>query len=159
MLLERHKRSVFTSTEVMASCLTAAIHHLSQCWDIAPTIFFTQIIKRSSNIFIQRKVFENTVCMVTAILRQEALGWRRLFTLHVLSPGASHDNNRGDELIWHLPTVTSQWASRHLKSPATRLLVNRLFRLKPNNIIKARVIGPLWGESTGERRIPPTKGQ
>ena len=50
------------------------------------------------------------------------------------------------------------WASRRLKLPATELL-RRLLRRTSKNTSKLRVTGPLWGESTGARWIPRTKGQ
>ena len=48
----------------------------------------------------------------------------------------------------HLISVTFS-----LKSPVTRLFVQRFVQANNKDIIKARMTGPLWGESAGEPHI------
>ena len=56
-------------------------------------------------------------------------------------------------------TMTSQWASwRVPNQQQLDGLSNYLFKLTSNKTTKIRVIGPLWGQSTGERWIPLTEG-
>ena len=57
--------------------------------------------------------------------------------------------------LFILFNVTSNWARWRLKSPASRLFVQT--QIKEN--IKASRHWPFWGESTGHRWIPLTKGQ
>ena len=49
------------------------------------------------------------------------------------------------------------WKLRRLKSPTTRLIVQRL--IQTNNIETVIIIGPLYRESSDKRWIPNTKGQ
>ena len=53
--------------------------------------------------------------------------------------------------------ILSQWAWRHLKSPASWLFTQAHIQVKEN--FKAPRHWPLWGEFTGDRWIPHTKGQ
>ena len=46
-----------------------------------------------------------------------------------------------------------------LLSPAHRLFVQQFVQATIKEPSKLRVTGPLWGESTGDRWIPITKGQ
>ena len=62
-------------------------------------------------------------------------------------------------ILVQIITVTSQWAGWYLKSPAFRLFVLLFVQANIKENIKARVTGPLWGESTGDRWIPLIKGQ
>ena len=55
-------------------------------------------------------------------------------------------------------TVTSSWKRWRLKSPASRLFAQPFFRAQTKENMKAPRHWPLWGEFTGERRIPRTKG-
>ena len=56
-------------------------------------------------------------------------------------------------------TMTSQSASwRVPNQQQLDGLSNYLFKLTSNKTTKIRVIGPLWGQSTGDRWIPLTEG-
>ena len=56
-------------------------------------------------------------------------------------------------------TLTSWWARWRLKSPALRLYALPLVQVQIKENIKAVRLLPLWGEFTGDRWIPRTKGQ
>ena len=56
-------------------------------------------------------------------------------------------------------TVTSQWARWRPKLPASRLFTQPFFHSHIKESIKALRHWPLWGEFTGDRWIPCTKGQ
>ena len=56
-------------------------------------------------------------------------------------------------------TVTSWWAWWRLKSPASRLFTQSFVQAQIKENIKAPPHWPLWGEFTGNRWIPRTKGQ
>ena len=56
-------------------------------------------------------------------------------------------------------TVTSQWARWRLRSPASRLFTQPFIQAQNKENIKAPRHRPLWGEFTGDRWIPRTKGQ
>ena len=51
------------------------------------------------------------------------------------------------------------WVSLRLKSPSTRRFVQHVFQTNTKETSKLCITGPLWGESTGYRWIPLTKGQ
>ena len=55
--------------------------------------------------------------------------------------------------------MTSWWAGWRLKSPAPRLFTPPLIQAQIKEHIKAPRHWPLWGEFTGHRWIPHTKGQ
>ena len=59
----------------------------------------------------------------------------------------------------HHITVTSWWARLRLKLPASRLFTQLLFLVQIKENIKAPRHWPWWGEFTGDRWIPHTKGQ
>ena len=65
------------------------------------------------------------------------------------------------ELGLHRPkrSVTSQWARRRLKSPASRLFTQPFVQAQIKENIKALRHWPLCGEFTGGRWITHTKGQ
>ena len=52
-----------------------------------------------------------------------------------------------------------KWASKRLKSSATRLLALRLVQAKKQNTPKLRIVDDLWRESTGGWLVALTKGQ
>ena len=56
-------------------------------------------------------------------------------------------------------TMTSQWARWRLKSPASRLFTQVFIQTQIKENIKALRHWPLWGEFTGDRWMPRTKGQ
>ena len=56
-------------------------------------------------------------------------------------------------------TMTSWWVRWRLKLPASRLFVQPFIQAKIKENIKALRHWPLWGEFTGHRWIPRTKGQ
>ena len=56
-------------------------------------------------------------------------------------------------------TMTSQWAWWRLKSPASWLFTQPFVQAQIKENIKAARHWPLWGEFTGHRWIPRTKGQ
>ena len=56
-------------------------------------------------------------------------------------------------------TVTSQWVQWRLKSSASRLFTQPFIQAQIKESIKAPRHWPLWGEFTGDRLIPRTKGQ
>ena len=57
-------------------------------------------------------------------------------------------------------TMTSWWArSRLKKSPASRLFTQPFIQAQIKENIKTRRHWPLWGEFTGDRWIPHTRGQ
>ena len=56
-------------------------------------------------------------------------------------------------------TMTSWWVLWRLKSPASRLYVQPFIQAQIMENIKALRHWPLWGEFTGDRWIPRTKGQ
>ena len=64
--------------------------------------------------------------------------------------------------LWygHVITATLEWAQWRLKSPASRLFTQPFIQTQ---IIKKNIKAPrdlyLWGEFTGDRWIPRTKGQ
>ena len=58
-----------------------------------------------------------------------------------------------------LITVTSLWAQLHLKSPVSQLFAQTFVLAQIKQSIKALCHWPKWGESTGDWRIPFTKGQ
>ena len=58
-----------------------------------------------------------------------------------------------------ITTITSEWARRRLKSPASRLFTQPFIQAEIKENIKAPRHWPLWGEFTGDRWIPRTKGQ
>ena len=60
---------------------------------------------------------------------------------------------------FQLITVKSQWARWRLKSPASRLFTQSFVQAQIKESIKAPRHWPLWGEFTGDRWIPRTKGQ
>ena len=60
---------------------------------------------------------------------------------------------------WMPITVTSSWARWSLKSPALGLFTQPFIQVQINENIKAPRYWPLWGEFTGHRWIPRTKGQ
>ena len=52
-----------------------------------------------------------------------------------------------------------KWAPKQLNSPAFWLIFfSSLFKLTSKETSKLHIAGPLWGESTGDRLIPVTKG-
>ena len=55
--------------------------------------------------------------------------------------------------------VTSWWARWRLKSPASRLFTQPFVQAQIKENIKAPPLWPLYGEFTGDRWIPSTKGQ
>ena len=55
--------------------------------------------------------------------------------------------------------AASWWARRRLKSPTLRLLTQSFIQTQIKENIKARCHWPLWGEFTGDRWMPRTKGQ
>ena len=56
-------------------------------------------------------------------------------------------------------TMTSQWARRRLKSPASPLFTQPFIRAQIKENIKAPRHWPLWVEFTGDRWIPRTNDQ
>ena len=56
-------------------------------------------------------------------------------------------------------TVTSKWARRHFKLPASRLFAQSFIQAQIKGNIEAPRHWPLWGEFTGDRWICRTKGQ
>ena len=56
-------------------------------------------------------------------------------------------------------TVKSQWAPWRLKSPASWLFAQPFVQAHIKENFKAQRHWPLWGEFTGDRWIPLTKGQ
>ena len=56
-------------------------------------------------------------------------------------------------------TMTSWWARWRLKSPVSRLFTQAFIQAQIKENIKAPRHWPLWGEFTGDRWIPRTKGQ
>ena len=56
-------------------------------------------------------------------------------------------------------TVTSKWTRWRIKSPASRLFIQRFIQGTYQSNIKTPLHWPLWGEVTGDRWIPRTKGQ
>ena len=56
-------------------------------------------------------------------------------------------------------TLTSWWARRRLKSPASRLFTQPFIQTQIKENIKAPRHWPLCGEFTGDRWIPSTNGQ
>ena len=58
-----------------------------------------------------------------------------------------------------ITTMTSLWARWHLKSPAAWLFTQAFILAQIKQNIKAPHHWPLWGEFTGDRWIPRTKGQ
>ena len=56
-------------------------------------------------------------------------------------------------------TMTSWWTRLRLKSPASRLFTQSFIQAQINENIKAPRHWPLFGEFTGDRWIPRTKGQ
>ena len=57
---------------------------------------------------------------------------------------------------WGMYIITAQW---RLKSTASRLFAQTFVQAQIKRNIKAPRHWPLWGESTGDRWIPRTKGQ
>ena len=55
--------------------------------------------------------------------------------------------------------MTSWWARWRLKSPASRSFTQKFIQAQINENIKAPHHWPLWGEFTGYRWIPRTKGK
>ena len=55
--------------------------------------------------------------------------------------------------------VTSWWARWRLKSPASRWFTQSFIQAEMKENIKAPRHWSLWGEFTGDRWIPRTKGQ
>ena len=55
--------------------------------------------------------------------------------------------------------MASLWARWRLKSPTSRSFAPSFVQAQIKETSKLRVTGPLWGESTGDRAIPHTKGQ
>ena len=76
-----------------------------------------------------------------------------------------HPNRILVSMIWYTDdlessiTVTSLWARWRLKSQASRLLAQSFVQAQIKENVKAPRHWPLWGESTGDRWIPLTKGQ
>ena len=68
------------------------------------------------------------------------------------------DDVTGAQIHFLNLTVTSKWARWRLKSPAFRLFTQPLVQAEIKDIKDPRQ-WPLWGEFTGDRRIPLTKGQ
>ena len=60
---------------------------------------------------------------------------------------------------YYIITMTSQWARMRLKSPASRLYTQVFIQAQIEENIKSPRHWPLWGEFTGDRWIPRTKGQ
>ena len=56
-------------------------------------------------------------------------------------------------------SMTSKWARWRLKSPASRVFIQTFVQAQVKENIKLPRHWPLWGEFTGERWIPRTKGQ
>ena len=56
-------------------------------------------------------------------------------------------------------TMTSRWAQRRLKSTLSCLFAQPFVQAQIKEIIKAPRHWPMWGEPTGDRWIPLTKGQ
>ena len=56
-------------------------------------------------------------------------------------------------------TVTSYWAWWRVKSPPSRLFTQPFIQAQIKESTKASRLWPLWGELTGDRWIPRTKGQ
>ena len=56
-------------------------------------------------------------------------------------------------------TMAPQWARWRLKSPTSPLFTQPFVQVLIKEYIKASRHCPLWGESTGDRWIPRTKGQ
>ena len=56
-------------------------------------------------------------------------------------------------------TMTSQWASCVPNHQQFDSLFNYLLQLTSERTLKSALLALLWGESTGDRRIPLTKGQ
>ena len=54
--------------------------------------------------------------------------------------------------------MTSQWARWRLKSPVLPVFIQPFIQAQVKENIKARRHSPLWGEFTGDLRIPRTKG-
>ena len=71
----------------------------------------------------------------------------------------SRPSNGHQAIFQYTITVTSWRARRRLKSPAPRLFAQPLVQAQIKENIKAPPHWPLWGESTGDGRIPLAKGQ
>ena len=55
--------------------------------------------------------------------------------------------------------MTSQWPRWRLKSPASRLFTQPFIQAQVKEKIKAPSHWPLWGDFTGDRWIPRTRGK
>ena len=60
---------------------------------------------------------------------------------------------------FHHITIASKWAQWRLKSPASPLFTQLFIQPQIKENIKALHHWPSWGEFTGDRWIPSTKGQ
>ena len=75
---------------------------------------------------------------------------------HIVTSPPQH--NKWDKMPRNI-AVTSYWLQRRPKSPASPLFAQLLVQVQIKENIKALWHWPLWGEFTGYRWIPNTKGQ
>ena len=61
------------------------------------------------------------------------------------------------QILHTVITVTSLWGRWRLKSPASRLFTQPFIQVQIKQNIKTRCHWPLYGEFTGDRRIPRKK--
>ena len=118
---------------------------------------------QNSKFFIHENATENVVCETPAILSRG--GWDMKdpvpMGIHIFVPSQREKmpiNSLFLKTIHHVQSITLQWHHMNvwrIKSPATRLFINSLFKL-----IKASHYWPfIRGESIGDRWILLKKGQ
>ena len=59
--------------------------------------------------------------------------------------------------LWFTIEITSWWARWRLKSPTSRLFIQKFVQAQIKEIIKAPSHWPLWGEFTGDGEFPAQK--
>ena len=108
-----------------------------------------------------RSFFPNPIDSKSVFVR--VLAWRRICDkrLHELNTSLFTEASIyvSPVLNMYVITVTSKWARWRLKSPTSRLCTQPFVQTQIKENIKAPRHWPLWGEFTGDRWIPRTKGQ
>ena len=146
-----------TLVQVMAWCRQATSRYLSQCWPRSMSPYgvtgpqWVDNLWPTTTLSSGNQAVSIDTCHFTTLLQDH----------HGDSFKVCHREPRrflAYEFVRNI-TVTSWWALWRLTSQASRFLTQPSVQVQIKENIKAPRHWPLWGECTGDRWIPRTKGQ
>ena len=136
-------------------------------WKLVPSKIRSVKIKMNERLFHILRHMVLNVIKYRSVIKYVNMFWNARIHLMLCRKATAYDVVSLNVEIWILLicryhvviTMTSQWARLRLKSPAPRLLTQAFIQAQIKENVKAPRHWPLYGEFTGDRRIPRTNGQ